>query len=72
MDSTQTSLPPHKDRKHRSYAIREWRCIDGELTCMRMYVPYKSEEEPESRQQPDWLTVNAEAFPVSTDSARTS
>jgi hypothetical protein len=61
MGSTQTSVPTHKDRNHRSYAIREWRCIDGELTCLRAYVPYERREEPERSQQSDWLTVNAEA-----------
>jgi len=61
MDSTQFSMPTHKDRNRRSYAIREWHCIDGGLTCLRVYVPYESREEPEVSQQPDWLTVDAGA-----------
>jgi len=48
MDSTQISVPTHKDRNHRSYAIREWRCIDGDLTCLRVYVPYEGREEPKN------------------------
>jgi hypothetical protein len=60
MGPTKASVPTHKDRNHGSYAIREWRCIDGELTCLRDYVPYERREEPKSSQQPDWLTVNAE------------
>jgi hypothetical protein len=46
MNSTQFSAPTHNDRNHRSYAIREWRCIDGELTCLRVYVPYEGREQP--------------------------
>jgi hypothetical protein len=61
MDLTQINVPTHKDRNHRSYAIREWRCIDGELTCLRVYVPYERREETKSFQQRDWLTVEAEA-----------
>jgi hypothetical protein len=48
MDSKQISVPTPKDRNHSSYVIREWRCSDGELTCLRVYVPYERREEPES------------------------
>jgi hypothetical protein len=48
MDSTQISVATHKDRNHPSYTVREWRCIDGELTCLRVYVPYERREEPKS------------------------
>jgi hypothetical protein len=48
MDRTQISVLTHKDRNHRAYAIREWRCVDGELTCLRVYVPYESREGPEN------------------------
>jgi hypothetical protein len=55
MDLTQFSKPINKGRNHRSYAVREWSCIDGELTCSRVYVPCEGREGPESFGQPDLL-----------------
>ena len=48
------------DKRYRRCAIREWRCIDGELTCLRVYVPCEGRERPEGFEQPDLLTADAE------------
>ncbi len=29
------------------YATRAWHCRDGELTCVRVYMPYERSEGPE-------------------------
>jgi hypothetical protein len=55
MNSTRIGVPTSKNRNDFAYAIREWRCIDGELTCLRVYVPYAK-----SSEQPDWLMVDGE------------
>ena len=48
------------DKRYRRCAIREWRCIDGELTCLRVYVPCEGRERPEGFEQTDLLTADTE------------
>jgi len=38
------------DQRHGWYATRVWHSIDGELTCVRLYVPYERREDPERLQ----------------------
>jgi len=54
-----TALRPG-DQMHRRYAVREWCCVNGELTCLRVYVPCEGLELPEGFEQPDLLTADAE------------
>jgi hypothetical protein len=37
----------YADQKRRWYATRVWHCSDGELTCVRVCMPYESSEGPE-------------------------
>jgi len=60
MVSSEHNALRHEDQRHRWCAIREWCCVDGGLTCLRVYLPYESREEPEGFEQPDLLTANAE------------
>ena len=50
----------HGDQQHRWYAIREWCCVDGELTCFRVYLPIEGRDGPEGFELPDLLTADAE------------
>ena len=50
----------HGDQQHRWYAIREWCCVDGELTCLRVYVPCDGREGPKGFEQLDLLTADVE------------
>lgn len=60
MVSSEHTALRHGDQQHRRYAIREWCCLDGELTCLRVYVPYEGREGPEGFEQPDLLAADAE------------
>jgi hypothetical protein len=60
MVSSEHTALRHGDQLHRRYAIREWCCVDGELTCFRVYVPCEAREGPEGFEQPDLLTADAE------------
>ena len=60
MVSTEQTALRHVDQRRRRYAIREWCCVDGELTCLRVYVPCEGQEGHEGFEQPDLLTADAE------------
>jgi hypothetical protein len=53
MASSEHTALRHGDQLHRRYAIREWCCIDGELTCFRVYLPSEGRDRPEGFEQPD-------------------
>ena len=59
MVSSEYTLPTNSDQKRRWYATREWHCSGGELTCVRVCVPYESCESLGNPQQFDWLTADA-------------
>jgi len=60
MVSSEHTALRHGDQQPRRYAIREWCCVDGELTCLRVYVPCEGREGFEGFEQPDLLTADAE------------
>lgn len=60
MVSSEHTALRHGDQQPRRYAIREWCCVDGELTCLRVHVPCEGREGFESFEQPDLLTADAE------------
>jgi hypothetical protein len=60
MVSSEHTALRHGDQLHRRYAIRKWCCVDGELTCFRVYVPCEGRAVPEGFEQPDLLTAGAE------------
>ena len=59
MVSSEHAALRHGDQRHRRNAIREWCCVDGELTCLRVYAPCEGREGFESFEQPDLLTADA-------------
>ena len=61
MASSEHAVPRRGDQQRRWSATREWYCSGGELTCVRVYVPYESREGLEDLQQLDWLTADAES-----------
>ena len=60
MVSSEHTALRHGDQLHRRYAIREWCCVDGELTCFRVYLPIEGRDGPEGFEQPDVLTAGTE------------
>jgi len=60
MVSSEHNALRHGDQLHRGYAIREWCCVDGELTCFRVYLPIEGRDGPEGFKQPDVLTAGTE------------
>ena len=60
MVSSEHTALRHGDQLHRRYAIREWCCVDGELTCFRVYLPIEGRDGPEGFEQTDLLTADTE------------
>jgi len=60
MISSEHTALRHGDQLYRRYAIREWCCVDGELKCLRVYVPCDGREISEGFEQLDLPTAGAE------------
>ena len=61
MVSSEHNALRHEDQRHRWCAIREWCCVDGELTCFRVYVPCEGSRGTRRLcEQPHLLMADAE------------